>query len=131
MQGDANQLRQALLQLVVNAAEALPEGSGLVRVRTGLMHANESYLEGAYLAPQLPAGLYAYLEVEDSGVGMDADTQGRIFDPFFTTKFPGRGLGLAATLGIVRGHGGAIVVESEPGSGTKVRLLLPAERRAA
>lgn len=68
-------------------------------------------------------GMFAYLEVADSGVGMDAQTLSRLFDPFFTTKFMGRGRGMSATLGVVRGHGGAIIVESEVGVGTTVRLL--------
>jgi PAS domain S-box-containing protein len=123
---DATQLRQILMNLVINASDAFEGRSGVIEISTGAMHADADYLASTHLSPSLPEGAYVYLEVSDNGCGMDADTQKRIFDPFFTTKFTGRGLGLAAVLGIVRGHKGALRVYSEPGRGTSFKLLLPA-----
>ena len=128
---DATQLRQVVMNLITNASDALVGESGLITVRTGTFVADTRMLAGTYLKEELPAGDYVYLEVTDSGVGMDAETRGRIFEPFFTTKFTGRGLGLAAVLGIVRGHKGAIDVTSEPGCGTVFRVLLPASAAVA
>ena len=128
---DATQLRQVVMNLITNASDALLGESGLVTVRTGTVHADARMLAGTYLNEELPAGKYVYLEVTDSGVGMDAATRARIFEPFFTTKFTGRGLGLAAVLGIVRGHKGAIDVTSEPGCGTTFRVLFPASAALA
>jgi CheY-like chemotaxis protein len=124
--GDATQIRQVVMNLITNASDALLGEPGLVTVRTGTIHADARMLAGTYLNEELPAGEYVYLEVTDSGVGMDAATRARIFEPFFTTKFTGRGLGLAAVLGIVRSHKGAIDVTSEPGCGTTFRVLFPA-----
>jgi PAS domain S-box-containing protein len=125
VEGDATQLRQVVMNLVVNASDALGEAGGSIRVSTGIVRANRGELNELYLAPHLPEGDYIFVEVADSGSGMDAETRARIFDPFFTTKFTGRGLGLAAVLGIVRGHKGAIRVQSEPGNGATFTLLLP------
>jgi CheY-like chemotaxis protein/two-component sensor histidine kinase len=122
---DATQLRQIVMNLVLNAADAIAGRSGEVVVSTGTMHASGDWLAGCVAGTGLPAGHYVYLEVRDNGVGMPPDVQARIFDPFFTTKFAGRGLGLAAVLGIVRGHHGALQVRSEPNRGTAFRLLLP------
>jgi PAS domain S-box-containing protein len=126
IQADASQIRQIVMNLVINAAEAIGERSGSITLATGSLHADAGYLAGLQLASELPAGDYVWLEVGDDGQGMDAATVARIFDPFFTTKFTGRGLGLAAVLGIVRGHRGAIRVYSEPGRGTTFKLLFPA-----
>lgn len=122
---DPAQMRQVLMNLVTNASEALGDDEGAIRVSTGILQADRVYLAHAYPDPELPAGTYVYLEVSDTGVGMDAQTRARIFEPFYSTKGPGRGLGLAACLGIVRGHGGGILVDSRPGHGTTIRLLLP------
>ncbi|MFZ5453126.1 MAG: PAS domain S-box protein [Thermodesulfobacteriota bacterium] len=126
VEADATQLRQVIMNLITNASEALEDQSGYISVSTGVMDCDRAYLSGSYLDEQLPEGRYVYLEVADTGCGLDEETQRRIFDPFFTTKFTGRGLGLAAVLGIVRGHHGAIKVYSEPGQGTTFKILLPA-----
>ena len=123
---DVTQIRQIIMNLVINASDALDDQSGIVSLSTGLMRADRQYLSESRLAVDLPAGDYVFLEISDSGCGMSEETLARIFDPFFTTKFTGRGLGLAATLGIVRGHKGAIHVTSELGRGTTFKLLLPA-----
>jgi CheY-like chemotaxis protein len=122
---DAVQLRQILMNLVLNASEALDDQSGTVVVETGVIHADAAYLAATRSFSELPPGRYVHLEVGDTGRGMTPEVRERIFDPFYTTKFTGRGLGLAAVLGIVRGHGGALRVESEVGVGTQFRLLLP------
>ena len=123
---DATQLRQVIMNLVINASEAIGDQSGVIAVSTGLTRVDRAYLGGTMLAPELPEGDYVFLEISDNGCGMNAATQARIFDPFFTTKFTGRGLGLAAVLGIVRGHKGALKFDSEPGRGTTFKLLFPA-----
>ncbi|HSH96574.1 MAG TPA: PAS domain S-box protein, partial [Roseimicrobium sp.] len=122
---DATQIRQILMNLVINASEAIGDRSGVISISTGVMRADTSYLADTHLSPNLPQGDYVFLEVSDNGCGMSAETRARIFDPFFTTKFTGRGLGLAAVLGIVRGHQGALKVFSEPGKGTTFKMLLP------
>ena len=126
VKADPTQLRQLVMNLITNAGEAIGDGSGSVAIRTGVMEADRNYLSGTYLDEELPEGDYAYLEVADTGCGMDHATLERIFDPFFTTKFAGRGLGLAAALGIVRGHKGAVKIDSQPGRGTTFRVLFPA-----
>ncbi len=123
---DASQLRQVLLNLVLNASEALPEESGVVVVRTGTEDCCRDYLQSTYIQDDLPPGEYVFVEVSDNGAGMDAETQARLFDPFFSTKFLGRGLGLAAVVGIVRAHRGTIKVYSEVGRGSTFKVLLPA-----
>ncbi|HEX7088379.1 MAG TPA: response regulator [Vicinamibacterales bacterium] len=128
---DATQLRQVVMNLITNASDALEERPGTIRLETGVVHADRRMLASMYLNEELPEGRYVWLEVSDTGIGMDADTAARLFDPFFTTKFTGRGLGLAAVLGIVRGHRGAISLQSTPGLGTTFRVLLPAAEGVA
>ncbi|HVC21810.1 MAG TPA: PAS domain S-box protein [Vicinamibacterales bacterium] len=128
---DVSQLRQVVMNLITNASDALGEHNGTITIRTGLVHVDAHYLSDTYVNEASPEGPYVFVEVSDSGCGMDGPTRARIFDPFFTTKFTGRGLGLAAVLGIVRGHHGAIKVYSEPGLGTTFKVLLPPAQRPA
>ncbi|MEQ2008837.1 MAG: PAS domain-containing protein [Limisphaerales bacterium] len=128
---DTTQLRQIVMNLVINASEAIGDRSGLITLSTGLVLVDRAYLTTTYLAPELPEGEYVFLEISDNGCGMTAEVKARIFDPFYTTKFTGRGLGLAAVLGIVRGHKGALKVYSEPGRGTSFKLILPVASGAA
>jgi signal transduction histidine kinase/CheY-like chemotaxis protein len=127
IEGDATQVRQLLVNLVKNAAEAIGERGGVITVRTSVLYVDNEYLRGLAYTDPLTQGNYVCLEVIDNGPGMDKTTLARVFDPFFTTKFTGRGLGLAAVLGIVRGHKGAVKVQSEPNCGTTFTLLFPAE----
>ncbi len=121
---DAGQLQQLVMNLVINAAEAIP-GRGAALVRTEL---RELISPVSVQGGELPPGEYVTLMVKDTGIGMDEATLARIFDPFFTTKFTGRGLGLAAALGIVRGHKGGVRVESAPGRGAVFTVFFPAAR---
>jgi CheY-like chemotaxis protein len=125
VEADATQLRQLVMNLITNASDAIGEDNGVIVVRTGTMRADRAYLAGTWAGEALDEGSYVYMEVADTGAGMDDETRARIFEPFFTTKFTGRGLGMAGALGIVRGHGGAVRVDSAPGRGTVVRVLLP------
>lgn len=126
---DPTQLRQVVLNLVTNASEAIAEQSGAVRISTsvedvagGLGRTEEGR------DPDLPPGRYATLVVTDTGTGMDRETMRRVFDPFFSTKFTGRGLGLAATQGIVHAHGGEVTVDSEPDQGSTFVVWLPLDQ---
>jgi len=122
---DATQMRQIIMNLVINASEALGDRPGDILLKTGTQKVDKPFLELGRFEPEFKEGDYLTLEVSDTGCGMDEATKARVFDPFFTTKFTGRGLGLAAAQGIVRGHGGAVHVYSEPGAGTTFRLFLP------
>lgn len=125
-EGDATQIRQIIMNLVINASEAIGEAEGLITITTGTLECDHVYLSKIWLYNELEAGPYIYFEVADTGCGMGQETLNKIFDPFFTTKFTGRGLGMAAVLGIVRGHRGAITVSSELGVGTRFNVFLPA-----
>jgi signal transduction histidine kinase len=130
VEGDHAQVQQVLSNLLQNAVEALGNQEGRVRisVRPDCLDPDQARarIPGLPLAP----GSYGVIEVLDDGPGMAPEIQARIFEPFFTTKFQGRGLGLPAALGIVRGHRGGIGVESAPGGGTRVTVYLPAASRA-
>ena len=122
---DSAQVRQIVVNLVTNAAEAIGSRPGMITVATGSAHIDRDYLSQLTLEYGIEPGIYVFLEVSDNGSGMDSATMERIFEPFFTTKFTGRGLGLAAVLGIVRGHKGALKVYSEPDRGTVIKIYLP------
>jgi two-component system cell cycle sensor histidine kinase/response regulator CckA len=126
IEADTGQLQQVIMNLVINAAEAIGDNVGLVVVKTGEQEVTESYSSTVWRNAELWPGRYVTLEVHDNGCGMDEATLQRIFDPFFTTKFTGRGLGLAAVSGIMRAHKGAMKVYSAPGKGTVFKLLFPA-----
>ena len=124
---NAAQMQQVIVNLVMNAAEAIGDADGRVTVRTRLEPVTAG--ESNVLGYELPAGQCVVVEVADSGPGMDEETQAQIFDPFFTTKFTGRGLGLAAVQGIVRSLGGAIRVSSAKGRGSSFKVLLPSQEQ--
>lgn len=123
---DGEQLRQAVVNVVTNAAEAIGERAGSVKVYTSEESMSEARLRRCLSGNRAKPGLFACISVEDDGVGMDEATLARVFDPFFSTRLAGRGLGLAATLGIVHGHSGALEVVSAPGRGTTMRMYFPA-----
>lgn len=125
IKGDATQIRQILMNLVTNASDAIEEKSGTVIINTGSLYCSGDFLIEISLGEKLPEGLYVFLEVSDSGCGMSPETVSRIFEPFFTTKFTGRGLGMAAVLGIVKGHNGGIEIKSEPEKGSIFRIFFP------
>jgi CheY-like chemotaxis protein len=126
IEADETQIRQVIMNLIINASEALGEKGGVIAISAGTVECDRAQLNGLIHGERLPEGRYVFLEVSDTGCGMDAETRRKIFDPFFTTKSAGRGLGLPVILGIMRGHGGAIGIRSEPGMGTAFRLIFPA-----
>lgn len=123
---DVAQVQQIVMNLVINGAEAIGDQRGTVLITTGTQQIDEFYVQSLFSSEGIAPGTYVYLEVHDTGCGMDEATKMRIFDPFFTTKFTGRGLGLAAVMGIIRGHKGAIKVYSSPGKGTTFKVFFPA-----
>ncbi len=131
VEANATQLRQVVMNLLLNAAQAMGEREGAITVRTSLGVYDRAALARSPVGEGLPEGRYLALEVADQGQGMTPETRARVFDPFFTTKADGRGLGLSVVLGVVQAHRGALTVESEPGVGTTFRILLPALTAAA
>jgi len=131
IEADRGQVQQVFMNLVLNAAEAIGSHEGRISVRNGIQTVDERFLRLHLDTPELRPGEYVVLEVRDTGCGMDDATRARIFDPFFSTKFTGRGLGLAAVAGILRGHKGGITVSSAPGKGSCFTVLFPAAARAA
>ncbi len=126
IEADTGQVQQVIMNLITNASEAIGEASGRIAITTGVEECDTRRLMMSWIDDVPPPGRFVCLEVSDTGCGMDEQTQQRLFDPFFSTKAPGRGLGMSAILGIVRGHGGAIFVDSSPGGGTSIRILFPA-----
>ncbi|NVN93151.1 MAG: PocR ligand-binding domain-containing protein [Desulfuromonadales bacterium] len=126
IEADITQIHQVIMNLIINASEAIGDDSGVITIITSSVDCDKDYLSGIAPSEQLPEGTYVALEIVDTGCGMDQDTMAKIFDPFFTTKFTGRGLGMAAVHGIIKGHKGAINVYSEPGKGSIFKILLPA-----
>ena len=130
-EGDVTQIRQVLVNLVTNAAEAICEEAGSIRVRTGARRLDGREARESYGTPGGQPGHYVLLEVADTGPGLEPVEQARVFEPFFTTKSAGRGLGLASVLGIVRAHAGLVRIQSARGRGTTFQVLLPRSHREA
>lgn len=122
---DAEQFKQLIANLVANAAESYGDEAGEIMLKTGMRHCDAAFLESTFHNEQHAEGVYVFLEVADKGCGMTEDVKRRLCDPFFSTKFTGRGLGMAAVLGIVRGHKGVLHVESTPGEGAAIQILFP------
>jgi len=131
MEADPAQVHQVVLNLVINASEALGEDSGVIAITTHAVQLSETQWAAVRTGSEAGAGHYVCLEIADTGCGMSRETLGKIFDPFYSTKFTGRGLGLAAVHGIVRGHKGGLRVVSEPGEGTTFQVFFPASVVAA
>ena len=129
--GDANQLQQVVVNLVSNASEAMEGEGGTITITTRLLECDRDQLDTFELGHSLEEGPYVSVEVTDTGPGMDADVRRRMFDPFFSTHFSGTGLGLAAVHGIMRSHGGGILVDTAPGAGTTIQIILPVETDAS
>ena len=125
IQADTAQLRQIVMNLITNASEAIGEQGGEIILATGSTTVNREDFREWHVVGDPPPKTCVHLDVRDSGCGMPSETLPKIFDPFFTTKFTGRGLGLAALLGIIRAHGGAVAVWSQPHEGTYFRLFFP------
>ncbi len=122
---DVAQMQQIIMNLVINASEAVGDKSGVINISTGIIECDSSFMIENRMNVDFPEGHYVYLEVADTGCGMDHETLTKIFDPFFTTKFTGRGLGLSAVQGIIKSHNGGLSVLTEPGKGTVFKVLLP------
>jgi len=131
IEADPTQIRQVIMNLVTNASEAIGDKSGVITITTGVMECDERYFSETIFDGDLPEGIYVYLEVADTGSGIRKEDIKNMFDPFYTTKKTGRGLGLAALLGIVRGHNGAVKVYSEVGQGTTIKIIFPSVDKPA
>jgi signal transduction histidine kinase/ActR/RegA family two-component response regulator len=125
VEADAAQIQQVIMNLVTNAADAIGDREGTIRLSTSALALDRSYLDQVFHGQNLATGTYVTLEVSDTGCGMTPEVMNRIFEPFFTTKVTGRGLGLSATMGILKGHRAGMRIYSEPGRGTTFKLLFP------
>jgi signal transduction histidine kinase/CheY-like chemotaxis protein len=125
IKADISQLRQLVMNLIINASEAIGAEQGTIDVGLNMVKIGVAAVDKDHLGKTIPMGWYACLKVRDSGCGMDEETRSRIFEPFFSTKFTGRGLGMSALLGIVNLHGGALQLNSKPGQGTIFKVYLP------
>jgi signal transduction histidine kinase/CheY-like chemotaxis protein len=123
-------IQQIVMNLIINAAESIETQPGIIRLTTGFQRYDKNFLAGSLLEKKPEPGLYLFLDVSDNGCGISEENLTRLFDPFFTTKFSGRGLGMSAVMGIIKVHGGALFVESEPGKGTTFKILLPTQESA-
>ena len=126
VEADPGQMQQLIMNLVINGAEAMDGAPGRVTIRTRAFKVDQSFLSHIVASHEISPGPYVCLEIQDTGCGMSDETKAKIFDPFFTTKFTGRGLGLAAVAGIIRGHKGALRINSSLGEGTTFTVFLPA-----
>ncbi len=125
--GDASQIRQVVMNLIINAAEAIGDAEGEIDVKLAKAEIKAEQPEKDHLGTIIATGRYICFEVSDNGCGMDDDTRRKIFEPFYTTKFTGRGLGMSAVLGIIKAHNGALQLESQPGQGTTFKIYLPVQ----
>jgi PAS domain S-box-containing protein len=125
IKGDTGQIQQIIMNLIINAAEAIGDKNGTIVVRLTQMQVGADAAEIDLFGAAIPAGGYVRLEVSDTGCGMDEETQKKIFEPFFTTKFTGRGLGMSAILGIIKAHSGMLQLTSRPGAGTTFKVYFP------
>jgi len=130
IEADASQVRQVIMNLITNASDAVGERSGVITLSTGLTEVTSEYLDGALYLGAVRTGTYVYVEVSDTGGGIAEADVHRIFEPFHSTKGSGRGLGLSAVLGILKGHEGLIRVYTEEGRGTTIKVLFPASGEA-
>ena len=126
IQVDSTHIGQVVMNLVANASESLPASGGKIEIRTGSLIADRSMIDACFIGNGMEEGNAVFIEVRDDGAGIAQEHLPRILDPFYTTRFEGRGLGLAAVHGIVRGYRGAIELHTEPGYGTRIRILFPA-----
>jgi PAS domain S-box-containing protein len=131
LKGDASQLRQVVMNLIINASEAIGEAQGVIKISLECVAIGAAQLETDHLGTRIPVGGYICMEVSDTGCGMDDETKRRIFEPFYSTKFSGRGLGMSATLGIITAHKGALQLASVPGQGSTFKIYLPVQHNGS